>query len=38
LGSDVSPRVREAGLEARPDARALTADPDGTFEAWARAW
>jgi len=39
LGSDISPRVREAGdVEARLDARALTVDPDSSFEAWGRAW
>jgi len=30
--------VREASLEARLAARAVTFDRDGTFEAWGEAW
>jgi len=36
---DVSPCVREAGeVEAGLAARAVTFDPDSTFDAWGEAW
>ena len=31
-------RVEASELEARPAARAVTFDPNGTFEAWSEAW